>query len=317
MKNLIKDKIYEIRGKQVMLDSELASLYGCKNGSKSINLAVKRNLERFPDNFRFQLTEEEYSKLRFQIETLNIDFEENKRLMRLQTETLNEKETSRGNNLKYLPYVFTEQGVAMLSAVLRTPRAVEVSVDIMNAFVEMRKFIENNYELFNTLGKHETKFLEYDKKFSEIFKKIKKYEIGKEQIFFKGQVYDAHTFLIKIFSKAKKNILIIDNYIDLSLIDMFKDKLDNVQIKIITSTFYKNQISKRDISKYNKQYGNLNIVESKDYHDRFIMIDFKTLYHCGTSLKDLGNKCFSINIIEDKGYKKRILENVHGEFKDN
>ena len=186
----IENMIYEIRGKQVMLDSDLAKLYQCKNGTKTINLAVKRNIERFPNNFYFQLTEKEYYS-RFQFETLN--------------------NIKKGQNLKYLPYVFTEQGVAMLATVIRTEQAINVSINIMNTFVAMRHFINENKEVLtsivnvrNDIDNINNKLIEHDNKFNEIFDKLNKKEINKEYIFFKGQIYDSYEVIIDIIKIAEK-----------------------------------------------------------------------------------------------------------------
>ena len=202
-KKEIKDMIYEVRGKQVMLDSDLAKLYGCKNGTKTINLAVKRNIERFPNNFYFQLTKEEYAKI----------IEKNK-ILRFQIETLEENINLTGKHKKYLPYVFTEQGVAMLSSVLRTINAAKVSVNIMNAFVEMRKFINENKDIFRRVLSIENKteyientLLEHDKNFKDIFNKFDRKEDLKSKLFYNGQIYDAYSLLVEIIEKANKEII--------------------------------------------------------------------------------------------------------------
>jgi len=287
----IKDMIYEVRGKEVMLDSDLAKLYGCSNGTKTINLAVKRNIERFPNDFYFQLTKEEYTNM-----TLNN--------LRFQIETANMKRT--------LPYAFTEQGVAMLSSVLRTKDAARVSVNIMNAFVEMRKFINENKDLFKRMIEIENDnsyikntLLEYDKNFEIIFDKFEKKEAFKNKLFFNGEIYDAYSLLIDIISKAKKEIIIIDNYVDKVTLDILSKKKVNTTILLITDK-NKSRLTKTDIDKFNSEYPKLNIKYTNTFHDRFIIIDDKELYHLGASLKDLGKKVFGISIIEDEEYIKTL-----------
>ena len=282
----IKNLIYTIRGKQVILDSDVARLYHYE--TKKINQAVKRNIERFPENFCFQLTEEEIENLRSQFVTAS--------------EIINTK----FRNKKYLPYVFTEQGIAMLSGLLKNEIAVKVSINIMNAFAEMRKFLSINGQVFERLTNVEYRLLEYDKKFDEIFNELqknKKEEIC-QTIFFEGQIYDAYSLIIKIIKKAKEKITIIDNYIDDTILDMLAKKNKNVKVVILTSN--KSDISKIDIQKFNMEYPVLEISKTNRFHDRFIIIDNKELYHCGASLKDLGKKCFAINRMENLEYINKI-----------
>ena len=209
----IKNLIYTIRGKQVMLDSDVADMYCCE--TKYVNRVVKRNIERFPEEFCFQLNEEEFKVLRCQFVTLN--------------------ENGRGQHRKYLPYVFTEQGIAMLSALLKSDIAVKVSINIMKAFIEMRKFLMDNGQIFERLTKVEYKLLEHDKKFNEVFNQFQLEENIKQKIFFEGQIYDAYSLIIDIIKKAKKKILIIDNYIDESVLKMLAKKNNNVEVVILTS----------------------------------------------------------------------------------
>ena len=283
----IRNLIYTIRGKQVMLDSDVAMLYHYE--TKKINQTVKRNIERFPENFCFQLTEEETENLRSQIVTSSL------------------KKESYGGR-RYLPYVFTEQGIAMLSGLLKNEVAVAVSVNIMNAFVDMRKFLYNNGQVFERLTNIEYKMLEYDKKFDLIFNELQKDKNSefKQKIFFDGQIYDAYSLIINIIKKAKEKILIIDNYIDDSTLQMLVKKNKNVKVTILTSE--KSNISKLDIQKFNKEYPILEIAKSNKFHDRFIVIDTKEIYHVGASLKDLGKKCFAISKLEDTEYINKLLE---------
>ena len=301
----IKNLIYTIRGKQVMLDRDVAMLYHYP--TKRINEAVNRNKQRFPENFCFQLTEEEYKSLRFKNSALN---EINSRnvnednSIRSQIATLNEN-AGRGKHRKYLPYVFTEQGIAMLSGLLKNDVAIQVSINIMNAFVEMRKFLAVNGQLFERLTNVEYKLLEHDRKFDKVFDQLQNEENIKQKIFFEGQIYDAYSLIIDIIKKANKKILIIDNYIDDSVLKMLAKKNKNVEVVILTSE--KSNIQKIDIQKFNKEYPILKIAKTNKFHDRFIVIDNKEMYHLGASIKDLGKKCFGINKIEDMEIIDKII----------
>ena len=281
----IKNLIYTIRGKQVMLDSDVAML--CHYTTKNINKAVKRNIDRFPEDFCFQLTESEFQNLRFQFGTLN--------------RKVNNGDVTR----KYLPYVFTEQGISMLSGVLKNEIAVKVSISIIRAFVEMRKFLMLNGQVFGRLTSIEHKLLEHDKKFDEVFNQLQQEENIKQKIFYEGQIYDAYILIIDIIKKANKKILIIDNYIDDSVLKMLTKKNKNVEVIILTSD--KSNIEKIDIQKFNKEYPVLKVAKTNKFHDRFIVIDNKEMYHLGASIKDLGKKCFGINRIEDLEIIQKII----------
>lgn len=285
----IKNLIYTVREKQVMLDSDVAMLYQYE--TKNINKAVKRNIERFPEDFCFQLTESEFQILRFQIGTSN------------QSEKMNYE--TRGGR-RYLPYVFTEQGIAMLAGVLKNKIAVKVSINIIKSFIEMRKFISTNGQVFERLTNVEYKLLEHDKKFDEVFNQLQHEENIKQKIFFEGQIYDAYSLIIDIIKKAKQKILIIDNYIDESVLKMLTKKNKMVEVIIITSN--KSTIENIDIQKFNKEYPILKIAKTNKFHDRFIVIDNKEMYHLGASIKDLGNKCFGINKIENMEIIKKFLD---------
>ena len=273
----IENIIYEIRGKQVMLNSDLAKLYECKNGTKDINKAVKRNIERFPKNFYFQITEEEMKKLWFQSGTAN-------------------------KMIRSLPYVFTEQGIAMLSSVLHTQIAISQSIRIMDAFVKMRKIISSNLIEQKYINELVIKDNERINLLEESFSKLEEKE-KINHIFYEGQIYDAYSLLIDIFKGAKEEIIIIDNYADKSILDMITNL--NVKVTIVTRKF--NLLKDIDIKKYNRQYNNLKVIYSDKFHDRFIIIDRTDLYHSGASYKDLGNKCFGINKIKDDEYLENIL----------
>ena len=273
----IKNLIYTIRGKEVMLDSDVAMLYHYE--TKNVNKAMKRNIERFPEDFCFQLTNDEFKNLRFQFGTLN--------------KKVNNGKVTR----KYLPYVYTEQGISMLAGVLKNDIAIQVSISIIRAFIEMRKFISSNSQIFERLTNVEYKLLEHDRKFDEIFDNLLKKEEFKQKIFFEGQIYDAYSLVIDIIKRAKNKIIIIDNFIDDSILKILVKKNKNVEVVILTSK--NSNISKLDIQKFNKEYPILKVAKTDKFHDRFIIIDNKELYHCGASIKDLGKKCFGINRIDD------------------
>lgn len=276
----IKSLIYTIRGKQVMIDSDVARLYHYE--TRRINETVKRNIERFPAEFCFQLTSKEYETLKSQIATSN----------------------TRGGKQK-LPYVFTEKGILMLSGLLKNNVAIEVSIKIVEAFVEMRKFLSSNGQLFERLTNVEYKLLEHDKKFDQLFDQLQEEENIKQKIFFEGQIYDAYSLMIDIIKKASKKILIIDNYIDDSILKMLTKKKKNVEVVILTSN--KSNIERLDIQKFNKEYPVLKVAKTNKFHDRFIIVDKKEMYHLGASIKNLGKKCFGINKIEDLDIIDKII----------
>ena len=295
----IKNLIYTIRGKQVMLDSDVAMLYHYQ--TKRINETVSRNKERFPENFCFKLTEDEAKNLKSQVIILNSNHENN----RSQFATCYKNENNKHRGKKYLPYVFTEQGIAMLSGLLKNNIAIQVSINIINAFVEMRKFLMINGQIFERLTNIEYKLLEHDNKFDEVFNQLQLEENIKQRIFFEGQIYDAYSLIIDIIKKANKKILIIDNYIDDSILKMLTKKKNNVEVVILTSN--KSNIQNIDIQKFNKEYPILKVARTNKFHDRFIVIDNKEMYHLGASIKDLGKKCFGINKIEDKEIIEKII----------
>jgi len=280
----IENMIYEIRGKKVMLDSDVAFLFDYQ--TKELNRNIKNNIERFPENYCFRLTEQEYEFLRCNFFTSS-------------------NNNSHGGR-RYLPYVYTEQGISMLAGVLKNEIAVQVSINIIRAFIEMRKFISLNGKLFKRLTNVECKILEHDKKFDIVFNELQKDEKMefKQKIFFDGQIYDAYSLIIDIIKKAKQKILIIDNYIDDSILKMLSKK--NQKVEVVILTLQNSKLNKLDITKFNKQYPVLKLAYTNKFHDRFIVIDNKELYHVGASLKDLGKKCFAISKIEDKEYLKRI-----------
>ena len=283
----VENMIYEIRGKQVMLDRDLAKLYECANGTKTINLAVKRHIKRFPERFMFQLAKKELEEIS----------------SRFQTETLNNSTNLRGSNIKYLPYAFTEQGVAMLATILKTKVAEEVSIRIMDAFVEMRKYINNNLIEQTYINKLVIKDHERINLLEESFNKLEE-KTKCNSIFFEGQIYDAYSLLIDILNTSDKEIIIIDNYVGKELLDILKDINKNI---IIISKNISNELEK----KYLSQYQNIKFIHNDSFHDRFIIIDKKYLYHCGSSFKDLGKKCFAISKIEDTSILNNLIKEIH------
>ena len=282
----IKNMIYTFRNQQVMVDSDLARLYQVTTGN--LNKAVKRNLSRFPEHFCFQLTEHEYKNLRFQ----------------------NGSSSSNNNygGRRYMPYVFTEQGIAMLSAVLKSDIAVEVSVKIMNSFVEMRRFLLSNQELFSRLDRIEIKQLETDRKFEEVFNYIAANTEVKQYIFFNGQIYDAFSFIVGLIRKAKKKIILIDNYVDVYTLNILCKK--NQGVDVVIATAGKGSLSAKDIIKFNAQYSKLSVKTTTDFHDRFLVIDKTEVYHIGASIKDAGKKSFGITKIEDKDLIQSLINKV-------
>lgn len=282
----IKQKIYTIRGKQVILDSDAARIYHCE--TKYVNRVVKRNIERFPEDFCFQLTEEEYDSLRCQFVTL--------------------KNQGRGQHRKYLPYAFTEHGIAMLSALIDSEIAVKVSVNIMKAFIEMRKFLINNSQVFERLTNAEYKLLEHDKKFEEVFNQFQIKGNIEQKIFFDGQVYDAFSMMIDLIKKAENEMILIDNYVDIDTLNILSKKNDKVNVKIYTKK--ETKLNSKDINKFNIQYPNLEVKYTEKFHDRFLILDKKYIYHIGASLKDLGKKCFGITLIKYDAIIEDILSKI-------
>ena len=286
----IQSMIFTIRGVHVMVDSDLAKVYDVE--IRRLNEQVKRNIERFPESFRFQLTEEEFESLRSQI-AISSSTEP----LRSQIATL---EIGRGKHRKYLPYVFTEQGVSMLSAVLRSDTAVKVSIQIINAFVEMRKFIQHNASVFVRLDSVERRQItfesETEKNFEKVFQALEAGEPPKQGIFYDGQVYDAYSFVADLIRKEKKSLILIDNYVDDSVLTLFGKRKKGVSAKIYTKTISK-QLA-LDLKKHNEQYPPITLEIFKDAHDRFLIIDEKEIYHIGASLKDLGKKWFAFSRFE-------------------
>lgn len=278
----IENMIYEIRGKQVMLDSDLAKLYQCKNGTKTINQSVNRHLDRFPSDFRFQLKKEELSFLWSQAGTAKYT-----------------------HMSRTMPYVYTEEGVAMLASILRTEIASKMSVNIMRAFVKMRQYIKDNFieqKFINNM------VLEHDnsiKLLNEAFDKLEEKKKVNE-IYFNGEIYDAYSKVLDIFNETKEELIIIDGYADKKILDMIR----NLKVTVILITSKKGKLTSLDIEKYNKQYHNLKVIYDNTFHDRYFIIDRNTFYHSGTSINYIGLKTFSINILEDKIVKESLLNKI-------
>ena len=285
----VENLIYVVRNKQVMVDSDLAMLYQVETGA--LNRAVKRNIARFPEDFRFQLTKDEYENLKCQFGTSNGSGTEN----------------GYGGR-RTLPYVFTEQGISMLASVLHSEVAINVSIGIMRAFVEMRRFIANNALLFERISNVELKQLEYqkktDEKLEQIFEYISDHEESNQKIFFDGQIYDAFSLLIGLIQKAEMEIVLVDGYVDVGTLNILSKKKENVAVTVYTQQ--RTKLSQTDVDNFNAQYPKLDVKYTKVFHDRFLILDKMKAYHVGASLKDAGKKCFGINLIEDAGIVRDI-----------
>ena len=282
----IQSMIYTFRGSQVMLDSDLAMLYQVE--TKYLNRQRNRNAERFPEDFCFQLSKEEYEILRCQ--------------------NVTSKNENGSGGRRYLPYVFTEQGIAMLSSVLKSEVAAKASINIMRAFVEMRKFLISNNEMFARLDRVELKQLETDKKLEEVFDYIATTKEVKQKIFFNGQIYDAFSLMVEIVEKAEKELILIDNYVDVNTLNILSKKRKQVDVMIVTSG--KGNLTKKDVTKFNSQYPKLTVKINEDFHDRFIIIDRTEVYHVGASIKDAGKKSFGITKLDVEDLTKSLLAKV-------
>ena len=303
----IEPLIRTIRGQQVLLDSDLAILYGVE--TRQLNQQVKRNIERFPEDFMFQLTKVELTNLKSQIATLSAtDYPLRSQIVTLNTEnhslrSQNATIDNRGRHTKYLPYAFTENGIAMLSSVLRSPIAIQVNIRIMRAFTAMRQFIASNAQIFQRLDVMEQNQLaltahqvETDHKLEEVFRRLDNGNVQPHQgIFYDGQIFDAYTFINDRIREATTRIILIDNYIDDSVLTILSKRADKV-----AATIYTKKPSAQlqlDIQKHNAQYPPIDIIAFDRSHDRFLCID-ETVYHLGASIKDLGKKWFAFNRME-------------------
>ena len=287
----IQNLVYTIRGQQVMLDSDLADLYGYE--VKRLNEQVRRNINRFPSDFMFQLTQDEAENLKSQ------------------------NATSSWGGKRKLPYVFTEQGIYMLATVLRGELAEKQSIYIMRAFREMRHFIANNTWMFERIRGVELKQLEYQKqseeKFTQIFDYISEHEESMQKIFFNGQIFDAFSLFTTLINQAEQQIILVDGYVDVATLNILAKK--KAGVTVIIYTFPGTKITKKDIDAFNAQYPMLTVEHTTVFHDRFLILDSRTGYHIGASLKDAGQKCFGINKIEDEKVISELLGRV--ECKEN
>lgn len=270
----IENLIYEIRGKQVMLDSDLAKLYECKNGTKVINQAVKRNITKFPERYCFQLTETEYRNLKFQNGTSSLN---------------------NYGGVRKMPFVFTEQGVAMLATVLKTPVADAVSMRIIDAFVYMRRYLSGEIGS-NMLVNHEERILKLEEQFN-------KFSSKRNTIIYEGKIYDAYSVMLDIFNEANDEIIIVDNYVNKELLDILRE----VDKKIIVIS---NNMNNELIKKYESQYDNTQFVSDNPFHDRYIILDRKEVYASGMSLKDVGKKYSYINKIEESIFINELIKRI-------
>ena len=279
----IENMIYEIRGKQVMLDSDVAYLFGYE--TKNLNRQVQRNIERFPETYCFELTSEEYYDLRCQNGTSSLE------------------KTYGGR--RNLPHVFTEHGITMLAGVLKSQAAINMSLKIVNTFIIMRKYLSTNItdqKIINNL------VLTHDTEIKMIQASLKRFEERKviNEIYFNGQIYDAYSKIIDIFKEAKEELIIIDGYSDKTVLDMIKE----LTCKVILITKKNSNLKELDIEKYNIQYHNLNIIYNDTFHDRYFIIDKELIYHSGTSINHAGSRTFSINILEDEVVKETLFNKI-------
>ncbi len=290
----VQNLVYTIRGQQVMLDSDLAELYGYE--VKRLNEQVRRNIKRFPEDFMFQLTMEEMDFVKSQFATSR-------------NSTLFEGQS--GGRRK-LPYAFTEQGIYMLATVLRGELAEKQSIYIMRAFREMRHFIANNASLFERIKTVELEQLEYqkqsDKKFDQIFRYIADHEESLQKIFFSGQIFDAFNLLTNIIHQAEKEIILIDGYVDVDTLNIMAKKKAGVKVTIYT--FPSAKITKKDIETFNAKYPELLVEHTTEFHDRFLILDRTIGYHIGASIKDAGKKCFGISKIEDEKVLSELIKRI-------
>ena len=283
----VENMIYEIRGQQVMLDSDLAKLYECANGTKTINQAVKRHIDRFPEDFCFQLTYSEYENLKSQLGT-----------------------SSRSNGyggVRKMPYVFTEHGASMLSAVIRTKVATEVSVKIVRAFVTMKRYISTN--LIEQKYVNELVLKDHNR-LNLLEKSFKRFEEKRKDhaIFFDGQIYDAYSKIYEIFKGAKQSLIIVDSYTDNTTLNIIR----NLDVDVIVIASDKAPLSIQDVEKYNSQYSNLQVIRNNSFHDRYFVLDGKIVYHCGTSINYAGHRTFSITKLSDRDIVDSLKNKIAG-----
>ena len=287
----IEDMIYEIRGKQVMLDQDVAFLFEYE--TKNLNRQVKRNIERFTEEYCFKISKEEYTNLRCQKVTSSLNYNYGGR--------------------RYMPYVFTEYGITMLAGILKSTKAIKMSLKIVNTFISMRKYISNNLieqkNINNLVLTHENNFKEVYKDIRLLQESFDKLEKKKKinEIYFNGQIYDAYSKIIDIFMNAQKELIIIDSYADNTTLNIIK----KLNIKVIIITKENNLLTSLDISEYNKQYHNTTVIYNNTYHNRYFILDKSIIYHCGSSINRIGYKTFSITLLQDKDICNILINNIN------
>lgn len=285
----IQNRILLIRNQQVMIDRDIAELYGVE--TKRLNEQVKRNIERFPKEFMFQITREEFESVKSQFAT-----------------SRNNMFVGQEGGTRKLPYVFTEHGITMLASVLRSESAVNASIQIVKAFVAMRKFLLSNAQIFQRLDSLEIHRIESDKRIDELFTRMDRYKIDDTQgIFFQGQIFDAYAKFQSFIAQAQKEIVLIDNYVDITVLERLSTKNSGVDVTIYTLP--NTRLTAQDVRSFNAQYPTLTVRHTTSMHDRFLIIDNTILYHLGASLKDLGRKCFAFELF-DAGFISDILAKV-------
>ena len=312
----IEKKIFVIRGVQVMIDRDIAELYGVE--TRRLNEQVKRNIERFPEEFMFQLNEAEFENWKSQIVISNTG--NDNWMSQFATSNSNLKSqiaisSSDKMGLRKRPFAFTEHGVTMLASVLKSEIAVKASIQIVKAFVSMRHFVQSNSQIFaelKSIREHQLDtdihLKESDKRIDQLFTLMDKYNINDTQgIFFQGQIFDAYAKFESFIQSAQKEIILIDNYVDLSVLQRLAKKKKGVNIIIYTDS--KTKLTAQDIQTFNAQYSTITLNHTTKMHDRFMIIDNKVLYHIGASLKDLGKKCFAFEIL-DSSFIPDILKNI-------
>lgn len=286
----IRSRIYTIRGEQVMLDSDLAEIYGYE--TKNLNRQVKNNIEKFPDDMMFQLNQEDIDQL--------------SRCKNF-TSIMQTKGTKGGRTS--FPYAYTEQGIYMLMTVLKGDLATRQSIALIRIFKEMRDFIQANNLVLNRLERIEIKQLEADKNFEAIFKKLEEPRKKKAVLFFKGQLFDAFSLIADIIASAEKNIILIDGYTDTGTLNLLSKKKEGVKVEIYTEEKH-SKLTESEINAFNKEYPSLEVKYTTEFHDRFMILDRRTLYHIGASIKDAGKKAFEISEIEDEKQTEAILKRL-------
>lgn len=296
--------IHVVREQQVILDSDLAALYGTT--TSAFNQAVRRNVTRFPESFRFQLTKEEY-------DTLLAEDAGTRLTSQNVISKVRQLRSGRGGR-RYLPYAFTEEGVAMLASVLRSETAVQTSVHIVKSFVEMRHFVTKHAVLFEQIKSLELQQLEYqrenDKRFAKIFDMIEENKCKEpmQKLFFEGQIYDAHSFLVKMIRKAEKEIILVDGYVNINTFDVLKNKKPEARALVLTLP--SSNVSANEVKLFNRQYPTLELVKTTAFHDRFMIFDRTEIYHIGASLKDAGEKCFAIARLSETEEIKMLFARI-------